>query len=136
MKFKDRIARFMYGRYGMDQLSRFLLIVAMVALVLSMFFGNIVHTIFWVIGVAALVWCYVRMFSKNFEKRRDENYKYLKKKDAVLRWFRSLKDRWSQRKEYKFFRCPSCKSLLRVPRGKGRIELSCRKCGHRFERKS
>ena len=136
MKFKDKIARFMYGRYGMDQLSRFLVIAAMVALVISMFVGGVLHAVVWVLGVAALVWCYVRILSKNFDKRRSENNWYLNKKNIVTRWFRSLKDRWSQRREYKFFRCPQCKALLRVPRGKGRIQLSCRQCGHRFERKS
>lgn len=136
MKFKDRVARFMYGRYGMDQFSRFLVIAALVFLVLSMFFGGLLNTIFWLAGLAALIFCYVRAFSKNFEKRRNENNWYLKKQNAVKRWFRSWKERWSQRKDYKFFRCPSCKSLLRVPKGKGRIQLSCRQCGHRFERKS
>lgn len=136
MRFRDRIARFMYGRYGNDQLSRFLLIAAIVCFVLSVFLGGAAHTVFWLLAVAVLVWCYVRMFSKNFEKRRAENNWYLKREAAVKRWFRSLKDRWTQRKEYRFFRCPSCKALLRVPKGKGRIQLRCRQCGHQFERKS
>lgn len=136
MKFKDRVARFMYGRYGMDPFSRFLVIAALVFLVLSMFFGGVVSSVFWLAGLLALIYSYVRAFSKNIEKRRSENNWYLKKQSAVKRWFRSWKDRWSQRKDYKFFRCPSCKSLLRVPKGKGRIQLSCRQCGHRFERKS
>ncbi len=126
----------MYGRYGMDPFSRFLVIAALVFLVLSMFFGGVVSSVFWLAGLLALIYSYVRAFSKNFEKRRSENNWYLKKQNAVKRWFRSWKDRWSQRKDYKFFRCPSCKSLLRVPKGKGRIQLSCRQCGHRFERKS
>ncbi len=137
MKFKDRIARFMYGRYGMDQFSRFLVIASLVFLVISIVFKQqVIHLIFWLLALVGLIFCYVRAFSKNFAKRRAENNWYLKKQNALTRWFRSLKDRWVQRKEYKFFRCPQCHSLLRVPKGKGRIELSCRKCGHRFERKS
>ncbi len=136
MKFKDRVARFMYGRYGMDQFSRFLVIEALIFLVLSMFLGGLFHTAFWFLGLISLIFCYVRAFSKNYSKRRAENNWYLKKHNAVKNWFRSLKDRWTQRKDYKFFRCPKCHSLLRVPKGKGRIELGCRQCGHRFERKS
>lgn len=136
MKFRDRIARFMYGRYGMDPLGRFLLIAALVLLVFSMFLGSVANLIFWVLGLAALVWCYARALSRKFDKRRAENNKYLRVKAAVMQWFSSVKTRWTQRKEYRFFRCPSCHALLRVPKGKGRIQLTCRKCGNRFERKS
>lgn len=136
MKFRERLARFMYGRYGMDQLGRFLVIAALVLLVASMFFGGIANLILWVLAVAALVWYWVRALSRKYDKRRAENDKYLRMKGAVVRWFESIKTRWSQRKEYRFFRCPSCHALLRVPKGKGRIELTCRKCGSRFERKS
>ncbi len=136
MKFRDRIARFMYGRYGMDPLGRFLLIAALVLLVISMFLGSVANLIFWVLGLAALVWCYARALSRKFDKRRAENNKYLRAKAAVMQWFSSVKTRWTQRKEYRFFRCPSCHALLRVPKGKGRIQLTCRKCGNRFERKS
>lgn len=136
MKFRDRIARFMYGRYGMDPFGRFLLIAALVLLVISMFLGSVANLIFWVLGLAALVWCYARALSRKFDKRRAENNKYLRVKAAVMQWFASVKTRWTQRKEYRFFRCPSCHALLRVPKGKGRIQLTCRKCGNRFERKS
>ena len=136
MKFRDRIARFMYGRYGMDPLGRFLLIAALVLLVISMFLGSVANLIFWVLGLAALVWCYARALSRKFDKRRAENNKYLRAKAAVMQWCSSVKTRWTQRKEYRFFRCPSCHALLRVPKGKGRIQLTCRKCGNRFERKS
>lgn len=136
MRFRERIARFMYGRYGMDPLGRFLLIAALVLLVASMFFGSVANLVLWLLGLAALVWCYVRALSRRYDKRRAENDKYLRAKGAVTRWFSSVKTRWTQRKEYRFFRCPSCHALLRVPKGKGRIQLTCRKCGNRFERKS
>lgn len=136
MNLRERIARFMAGRYGMDPLGRFLTIVAMALLVLSMFFSRVMHTIFWVLALASLVYCYVRMLSRRYDKRRAENEVYLSAKGAVQRWFASVKTRWSQRRDYRFFRCPSCHALLRVPKGKGRIQLICRKCGNRFERKS
>lgn len=136
MNLRERLARFMAGRYGMDPLGRFLTIVAMALLVLSMFFGRVMHTIFWLLALAALVCCYLRVLSRRYDKRRAENAVYLASKGAVRRWFASVKTRWSQRRDYRFFRCPSCHALLRVPKGKGRIQLICRKCGNRFERKS
>lgn len=136
MKFRERLNRFMYGRYGMDPFGRFLLIAAFVLVVVSMFTGGVVNAVLWALGLAALVWCYARMLSRRHDKRRRENDKYLRAKSAVKRWFDSVKTRWSQRKEFRFFRCPSCHALLRVPKGKGKIQLTCRRCGNRFERKS
>ena len=126
----------MYGRRGTDEFARFLLIVTLVFIVLSWFFRGVIQSLFSLLTIASLVYCYYRILSRDIYKRQKENAWYLQKKAAVQKWFRSLKDRWTQRKEYKFFRCPSCHSLLRVPKGKGKILLTCRKCGNRFERKS
>ncbi|MCD8115600.1 MAG: hypothetical protein LUE21_00510 [Oscillospiraceae bacterium] len=128
--------QFMYGRYGQDDFSRFLMIAALVLFVLALIFNGYVGTAFYVVALAALVYDMVRIMSRNVYKCQQENQWYLKKKQAVTGWFRSLKDRWQQRKEYRFFRCPSCHTLLRVPRGKGKILITCRKCGRRFERKT
>ena len=136
MKFKEKIAQFMYGRRGTDEFCRFLVIAALVLIVLSWFFGGVLQSLFSFLGLACLVYGYYRMLSRNIYKRQQENNWYLRKQTAVTRWFRSVKDRWQQRKEYRFFRCPSCHTLLRVPKGKGKIQLTCRKCGNRFERKS
>jgi len=136
MRFRDKLNRFMIGRYGQDQLSRFLLIAVVVFCLVGLLTNGILNTITDVLMLAALVIWYLRVFSRNFEKRRRENALYLKYRNAVVRWFRSLKDRWTQRRDYRFFRCPSCHTLLRVPRGKGLVRLSCRKCGKQFERKS
>ena len=136
MKFREKIGQFMYGRRGTDEFARFLLIVTLVFIVLSWFFRGVIQSLFSLLTIASLVYCYYRILSRDIYKRQKENAWYLQKKAAVQKWFRSLKDRWTQRKEYKFFRCPSCHSLLRVPKGKGKILLTCRKCGNRFERKS
>ena len=136
MKFKEKVAQFMYGRCGTDQFSRFLLILTLTLIVLSWFFNGVIQSIFSLLSIVSLVYCYYRILSKDIYKRQKENAWYLKKERAFLAWFRSLKDRWIQRKDYKFFRCPSCRTLLRVPKGKGKILLTCRKCGNRFERKS
>ena len=138
MNFRQRIAQFMYGRNGYDAFSQFLLFCALALIVLSWIFS-------WAAPLAALlqlaewvvlIYCLFRVFSRNIYKRQQENAKYYEKRQAAGRWFRSVKDRWYQRKDYKFFRCPSCHALLRVPKGKGKLQLTCRKCGNRFERKT
>ena len=136
MKFKQKLAQFMYGRRGMDEFSRFLLIAVFVLILLSSFVGGWLRPLFSLLELAGLVLCYIRVFSRDLYKRQRENDWYLKKRGAFLNWARSLKDRWQQRKEYRFFRCPSCHTLLRVPKNRGKLLLTCRKCGNRFERKT
>ena len=136
MKLKEKLARFMYGRRGMDDFCRFLLAAVLVLILLSWVAPGILRSVLYTLGLAALVYCYVRAFSRDIYKRQRENEWYLKKRRAVAGWFRSLKDRWQQRRDYRFFRCPSCRSLLRVPKNKGRLLLTCRKCGNRFERRT
>lgn len=138
MNFRQRFARFMYGRNGYDAFSQFLLFAAIGMVVLSWIFSWLppVAVLLQLGEYAVLFYCIWRVFSRNLAKRQQENAWYYEKRQAFLCWCRSLKDRWKQRKEYKFFRCPSCHALLRVPRGKGRLQLTCRKCGNRFERKT
>lgn len=130
---KEKFIRFMAGRYGADQLSRFLSFLALALIVLNLFFRS---KVLWVLGIAALILTYVRMFSKNFEKRRRENERYLRLKYQLTGSVRNWADRLKQRRDYVFFRCPSCRAMLRVPRGKGKIRVTCRKCGNAFERKT
>ena len=137
MKFREKLNQFMMGRYGQDELSRFSLIVFVVlALIGFLVRDGAGRSVLNFLMLAVLVLWYLRVFSRNFEKRRRENAVYLKYRNAVVRWFKSLKDRWTQRKDYRFFRCPSCHTLLRVPKGKGRVRLTCRKCQTSFERKT
>ncbi len=133
---RQRLARFMAGRNGADQLTRFVSIVALVLVILNLFIGRITRGVFWIIALVLLVYCYWRMFSKNVYKRREENARYMEKEMKVRRWFGVKKDIFRQRKTHKFFKCPSCHSVLRVPRGKGRIRVVCRKCGNAFETKT
>ena len=76
------------------------------------------------------------MLSKNIYKRQEENGKYLRLKYKVTARLNVVRERWVQRKEYKFFTCPSCRATLRVPRGRGKIKIVCRKCGTSFVGKS
>ena len=129
---RERTAAFMIGRYGNDPLNNAILIASLVLLLLSSFVGGL----FFPFALVLLVLSYVRMFSRNIYKRRDENEKYLRFRAKVVSQFNMLKERWKQRKEYKFFTCPSCHTNLRVPRGRGKIKIVCRKCGHSFVGKS
>ena len=138
MNFRQRIAQFMAGRNGYDAFSMFLLAAALICMILTRVFvrvpvvGLVLELLYW----AVLGYCLFRAFSRDIYKRQRENAWYMKKRQSVELWFQSLKDRWQQRKDFKFFRCPSCHALLRVPRRKGKLLLTCRKCGNRFERKT
>ena len=130
---RERFARFMAGRNGNDQLNLFLLGVAVVLAVISAFFrsggfGSFLS----VVVLALLAYVYFRMLSRNVYKRREENGKFMRFRYDMEGRRRAAKERWVQRKDYKFFSCPSCHTNLRVPRGKGKIKIVCRKCGTSF----
>jgi len=133
---KQKFAKFMYGRYGLDELSKFLSTLSLLVLIASMFLAQTVKTVVFTAAVALLVYAYFRIFSKNYEKRRAENRKFLNSRQRVTEKFRLRRDMWKQRKEFKFFKCPSCKAVLRVPKGKGKIRVVCKKCGTAFEKKT
>lgn len=137
---RNRLAQFMTGRYGNDPLNRFLsiavLVLIVINLVLSRWLPPIVTTLIFWLSLAGLVFIYVRMLSRNFAKRRKENQKYMQARYKVTSFFRLTKERWTQRKDYKFFHCPACRATLRVPRGKGKINIVCKKCGNSFQGKT
>ena len=129
---RERFARFMAGRNGNDQLNVFLLIVDLILMLLSGIFSKSIGGVLYPIVIALLVYVYFRMFSRNVYKRREENGKYMRLKYKAAAELRLFKERWIQRKYYKFFTCPSCRASLRVPRHRGKIKIVCRKCGTSF----
>ncbi len=136
---KQKIANFMYGRYGNDQLNRALSVLILLLLIVSFFFGysepgSTARSFLLVIVLALLIYTYFRMLSKNLSARRAENAKFLAKTARLRDWWQLRRDMWNQRKEYKFFKCPSCKAVMRVPKGKGKIRIICKKCGTAFEK--
>ena len=122
----------MAGRNGNDQLNVFLLIVDLILMLLSSIFSKSIGGVLYPIVIALLVYVYFRMFSRNVYKRREENGKYMRLKYKTAAELRLFKERWVQRKYYKFFTCPSCRASLRVPRHRGKIKIVCRKCGTSF----
>ncbi len=133
---RERLLRFMAGRNGNDAFNRFLLLLGLVLLLLSMFLPSSVGRLLYPFFLAALIFSYYRMFSRNLYKRQAENAWYWKKRNQFVASLRLQKERWVQRKDYRFYSCPSCRTTLRVPRGRGKIKIVCRKCGTSFVRKS
>ncbi len=127
----------MQGRYGIDQFSKFLLIVGLIAVVASSFFwDSIANVIFYILGWILVIYCYFRVFSRNIPKRYSENQAYLSKTYKIRSFFQNQKNIWKQRRIYHIYTCPSCKQKIRIPRGKGKIEVRCPKCGTTFIKKS
>ena len=134
---RERLARFMVGRNGNDQLNRFLLLADVVLLLLASLLGRTaLGSLLYLLVLALLGLTYFRMLSRNVYKRRSENEGYLRRKQQLLSRLRVIKERWRQRKDYKFFTCPSCRAVMRVPRGRGKIRIVCHKCGNTFMGKS
>lgn len=129
-KFRNFLYKFMYGRNGVDSLGRALFIPMVFCILLSMFIpNNVVRFILSIIVWLIIFYMYFRMFSKNISKRRAENAWY----EGKVRY---LKTRIKQRKDYRFYTCPKCKTHLRVPKGAGKIIITCKNCGEKFERKA
>jgi len=133
---KNKLQNFMIGRNGSDEYARFTGIVACVLAILSLFFKGFFRDFLMVLCLAALILTYFRVFSKNLAARRKENNDY---KNLTFKFREEIKlrrDMWTQRKDFKFFKCPSCHAVLRVPKNKGKIRIVCKKCGTSFERKT
>ena len=132
--------RFMEGRYGADALGRFLSVsgcmIMLVCVIVRTLWNGILSNLLFSLSLIVLVWCYSRVLSRNIQARQKENQRYLQKSQALYDWFALRRDCFSQRKDYAFFRCPGCGRTVRVPRGKGRIRITCRHCGFSFEKKT
>lgn len=122
----------MYGRYGGDQLSWFLLAVYMILVFLS----GLPHLelLSW-LATLVLLWSFYRIFSRQYAKRRAENARFLTLAGPAIRWCK-MRRTISRDKEHRYFKCPNCGQYLRGPRGKGKITVNCRNCGVSFEEKS
>ena len=130
------LAQFMAGRNGNDQFNVFLLVIDIILVLAGTIAGGKAGAVIYIVVLALLVYIYFRMFSRNLYRRREENGKSMRVKYKVSAWLRLRHERWVQRKDYKFFTCPSCHTTLRVPRGHGKIKIVCRKCGSSFTGKS
>ena len=130
---RDKFMRFMQGRYGMDPFGRFLVMAALACAFLSMFMRN---DAFYTVALLLIVYSYFRMFSRNVGKRYAENTKFLQMKERFLGRVRKQRNMMEQRRYYHIYTCPKCSQKIRIPRGKGKIEIRCPKCGETFIKKS
>jgi len=120
-RWKQSFFRFMYGRYGTDQLNNVLLILGIVLTVLGWFSSTAFLTVFSYIPLVLVIY---RMFSRDVSRRRKENQKF-------MQFFNRLQDR-----ESRYFSCPRCHQTVRVPRHRGKINIHCPKCGNQFIKKT
>lgn len=129
---RNAIQRFMYGRYGNDPLNMFLM--GLYLLVYLVFIFVRVEPLYW-ISFALLLITLFRLLSRNIERRRLENAKFMRAAGPAISWFH-MRRNIHRDKEHVYFKCPNCGQRLRVPRGKGQITVTCRACGASFQEKS
>lgn len=130
---REKFQRATYGCYGPDELTNVLYIAGLVLVLVSLIPW---FRLFYLLGFALMLWGVYRAFSKNYTKRRRERDGYLQISGGIKKFFRIQKKRFMERKTYRYYRCPACKAYSRVPRGHGRIVITCPKCRNQFERKS
>ena len=135
----DKFNKFMQGRYGVDELSRFTMGVALALIILTMFVNIVnrsVGSVLDFLGIAAIVYAYFRIFSRNIQQRYAENQKYLQMTSKLRLRFNKEKNLMKQRKTHHIYACPGCGQKIRIPRGKGKIEIECPKCHTKFVKRS
>lgn len=128
----QKLREFMYGRYGTDQLSLALIIGGFA------FYTLYVFTDFRLLYLFSLIFYGISIFrtlSRNIEKRRAENREFMSLWYKVKNWWVGLKADFEERKTYKHFKCPSCGQKIRIPKGRGKVEIRCPKCSNRFVKK-
>ncbi|MCR4706941.1 MAG: hypothetical protein K5746_03230 [Clostridiales bacterium] len=130
-KLRAGLARFMQGRYGADQLNLALSVVAVAGSLLG---GLLGMRIIVLLTDALLIVVFFRMLSRDLGKRAAENAKYLEKTAGIRKSAREFVNRFKNRKQFRYYTCPKCHARLRIPRGVGKVTITCRSCGEKFEK--
>lgn len=128
----DKIQKFMEDRYGMDQFNLFLAVITFILVDSAIIFGI---PFLQIPGYLALIILTYRTFSKQKQKRIIENRRYMELTDPFRKRYILVKKNLTD-KQHKYYICPQCRQLVRVPRGKGMVEVTCPKCKAKFSRKS
>ena len=143
MNFLQRIgnalSRFMYGRNGVDRLCLTMIWTALLLDVINLFLRDrqpVVYSILAFVSTVIVFLALYRMFSRNLEKRRAENAKFMEKVWWPISRRMAGKRQQRMDKEHCYFTCPGCGAVCRVPRGKGRIVITCPRCGNEIHGKS
>jgi len=126
------LRNFMSGRYGTDQLNLGLLVLYLALCVLASATNLILFNL---IALIVVICAFYRMLSRDHYRRSQENQWFLLKMQPVFRWGRQLRQRLTDR-EHRYYRCPGCRQMLRVPRGRGKITITCPRCRTVLTKKS
>lgn len=132
---KEKFMKFMQGRYGVDGFARFTMGAALVCVFVSVFFqkGSTIGALLNTLGLAAIIYTYFRILSRNISRRYAENQKYLSMTSKLRLSFNREKSMMQQRKTHHIYTCPGCGQKIRIPRGKGqKVEIECPKCHEKF----
>ena len=125
LKAASALRSFMAGRYGTDKLNMVILCAGLVASILSMMVSaQPLNLILWALSYVLMIVAILRSLSRNTYKRYQENRKF----QQILS---RLKDR-----DNRYFDCPKCRQMVRVPRGKGKISITCPRCREKFVKKT
>lgn len=149
MSIKNSFSRFLQGRYGLDELFRFLnisglslILCALICTVIGNLLSSghetaslvfrILYLLFFLGGVGLYSFALFRFLSRKTQKRSAENTVFLYYKNKAYKSLRRIVDRWKNRKVFHYMKCPKCRQWLRVPKGKGKIRITCPECGEQF----
>lgn len=130
---KQKFQNFMSGRYGVDDFSKALLYATLALCLVSLFTRNRMLNL---LLTAGLIFIYYRMFSKNYSRRYQENLWYLRQKDKVMHFFRRQNSLAQQRKTHRIYTCPQCRQKIRIPKGHGKVQITCPQCKTAFIKRS
>ena len=130
---RNKLQQFMEGRNGNDEFSRATLMLALIMFLINIFVKT---SFFYFIALVLVIYTYFRFFSRNTYARSRENEKYLEFTYKLRTMPAKMKKRQEQSKYYRFFSCPNCHQKVRVPKGKGKIQITCPKCRTTFIKKS
>ena len=130
---KQKFQNFMSGRYGVDDFSKALLYATLALCLVSLFTRNRMLNL---LLTAGLVFIYYRMFSKNYSRRYQENLWYLRQKDKVMHFFRRQNSLAQQRKTHRIYTWPQCRQKIRIPKGHGKVQITCPQCKTAFIKRS
>lgn len=128
--FKERIASFMAGRYGVDRLYYFLLAICFILIVINFFANSVVISL---VESVLFIYAIYRVMSKNIYKRQQENEKFIKLTEKPKSFINLQKCKKRDRNTHVYKKCPSCKNNLRLPKQKGEHTVVCPCCKNRFD---
>ncbi len=128
--FRERIARYMMGRYGIDRLYYFLIAVCFILIVINLFLNSLLISL---LESALIIYAFYRVMSRNIYKRQQENEKFIKLADRPKKFINLQKCKKRDKGTHVYRKCPSCKNNLRLPKEKGEHTVVCPCCKHRFK---